>query len=152
LINTKLLLKNVYPLNLKIMKSITISTKALLLIAVFVVISFYAFKDPKPTAKVQYMQLTTVESIIPGGLGRSKMITTKTDGTFTEENMENFYSMVGINFGNIEANDKDIVNKINTLIADGWELTDVNSGSQSPSQGYAQGIFLTRYLFKKTAE
>ena len=101
---------------------------------------------------MQYMQLTTVESIIPGGLGRSKMITTKVDGTFTEEKMENFYSMVGINFGNIEANDKDIVNKLNSLTADGWELAQVTSGSQSPSTGYEQGIFMTRYLFKKTAE
>jgi len=98
------------------------------------------------------MQITTIESIIPGGLGRSKMITTKVDGTNTEETMQNFYSLVGINFGNIEANDKDIVNKINAMEADGWELAQVSVGAQSPTKDSNQGIFLTRYLFKKTAE
>lgn len=98
------------------------------------------------------MQVTTVESIIPGGLGRSKMIVTKTDGTFSEEKMENLYSMVGINFGNVEANDKDIIAKLNNLSSEGWELAQITAGSQSPSQGYEQGIFMTRYLFQKTAE
>lgn len=136
------------------MKTITISSK-MLFAALFIAVcifGFYAFKTPKTTSKLQFMQVTTVESIIPGGLGRSKMIVTKTDGTFNEEKLENLYSMVGINFGNIEANDKDIVAKLNNLSADGWELVQITAGSQSPSQGYEQGIFMTRYLFQKTAE
>lgn len=136
------------------MKTITISSKmliAILLVAVCV-LGFYSFKTPKTNVKLQYMQVTTVESIIPGGLGRSKMIVTKTDGTFNEEKLENLYSMVGINFGNIEANDKDIIAKLNNLTAEGWELAQVTAGSQSPSTGYEQGIFMTRYLFQKTAE
>ena len=134
------------------MKTMTISTKIILGLAVIAIASFYAFKPAKTATKTTYCQITTVESIIPAGLGRSKMITTKVDGTFTEEKMENFYSMVGINFGNIEANNKDIVNKINTMEADGWELAQVTVGSQSPTKDSNQGIFLTRYLFKKTAE
>lgn len=136
------------------MKPITISSKmliAILCVAVCIV-GFYSFKTPKTNTKVQYMQVTTVESIIPGGLGRSKMIVTKTDGTFNEEKLENLYSMVGINFGNIEANDKDIIAKLNNLTSEGWELVQVTAGSQSPSKDFEQGIFMTRYLFQKTAE
>jgi hypothetical protein len=136
------------------MKTITISSKmliAILLVAVCV-LGFYSFKTPKTNAKMQFMQVNTVESIIPGGLGRSKMIVTKTDGTFNEESLENIYSMVGINFGNIEANDKDIIAKLNNLSAEGWELIQITAGSQSPSKDSDQGIFMTRYLFQKTAE
>ena len=134
------------------MKSITLSTKLLLIAGVIAIASLYAFKPAKTSAKTQYMQLTTVESIIPGGIGRSKMITTKSDGSFVEDNMENFYSMVGINFGNIEANDKNIVGKLNSITADGWELVQVSTGTQSPSDKNNQGIFLTRYLFKKAID
>lgn len=136
------------------MKTIAINSRilvAVLFVAVCI-LGFYSFKTPKTNTKVQYMQVNTVESIIPGGLGRSKMITTKSDGTNDEEKLENLYSMVGINFGNIEANDKDIIAKLNNLTADGWELVQITAGSQSPSQGYEQGIFMTRYLFQKTAE
>lgn len=129
-------------------------THNLLLIGLGVIIiaSVFAFKPVQKSAKVQYMQVTTIESIIPGGLGRSKMLITKPDGSFTEEKMENLYSMAGINFGNVTANDKDIVNKINSLSADNWELESVTVGAQSPSDGTVQGIFLTRYLFKKSVE
>lgn len=127
-------------------------TYLLIGLGVIIIASVFAFKPVQKSPKVQYMQVTTIESIIPGGLGRSKMLITKPDGTFTEEKMENLYSMAGINFGNVTANDKDIVNKINILTADNWELESVTVGAQSPSDGTAQGIFLTRYLFKKSVE
>lgn len=109
----------------------------------------FSFKSKNDTGTDVYMQVTTVESIIPGGLGRSKMLITDENGGTTETNLENFYSMVGINFGNITENNKKIVAKINELCGKGWELDEVSTGVQSPTDGGKQGIYLTRYLFKK---
>ncbi|MFN4234760.1 MAG: hypothetical protein ACK4IK_08145 [Bacteroidia bacterium] len=95
----------------------------------------------------EYMQITTVESVVPGGLGRSKMITTKPNGEMEEINLENFFSMVGINFGNIRNNDKIITQKISELAKDGWKLEHVTSGVYGADK--STGIFITRYLFKK---
>jgi len=109
----------------------------------------FSFKSKNDTGTDVYMQITTVESIIPGGLGRSKMLITDENGGTTETNLENFYSMVGINFGNITENNKKIVAKINELCGKGWELDKISTGVQSPTDGGKQGIYLTRYLFKK---
>ena len=110
--------------------------------------SIWAFR-PVP-AKYNYMNVTVVESIIPGGLGRSRMIITMSSGNAVEADIENLYSMVGINFGNISKNDKKIIEKINSLQQDGWELHHITAGVQSPGGADAQnGIFLTRYLFRK---
>jgi len=109
----------------------------------------FSFKSKNDTGTDVYMQVTTVESIIPGGLGRSKMLIIDENGGSTETELENFYSMVGINFGNITGNNKKIVAKINELCGKGWELDEVSTGVQSPTDGGKQGIYLTRYLFKK---
>ncbi len=100
-------------------------------------------------AQDKFIQVTTVESIIPGGLGRSKMIITKEDGTQTESDLENLYSMVGINFGNIKQNDVAVLTKINNLLGDGYELMYVNTGVQSPADNKGGGIYMTRYLLRK---
>lgn len=110
---------------------------------------FFSFKSKNDSGTDVYMQVTTVESIIPGGLGRSKMIITDENGNSTDTELENFYSMVGINFGNITSNNKKIVAKINELCGKGWELDEVTAGVQSPTDSGKQGIYLTRYLFKK---
>ncbi len=121
------------------------------LVGVFMVIS--AFRHaPQPPSKVVYMQVCTVESIIPAGIGRSKMITVMPDGTKSEEDLQNFYSMVGINFGNITNNNISITRKINDLVAQGWEFDKVMTGTQSPSENNSQGIFISRYFFKKSLE
>jgi hypothetical protein len=112
-----------------------------------------AFKSAAPPApKTVYMQFCTVESIIPGGLGRSKMITVMPDGTKTDEDLQNFYSMVGINFGNISGNNITITKKINDLVAQGWEFDKIVTGTQSPADNNGQGIFISRYFFKRTLE
>ena len=112
-----------------------------------------AFKSAAPQpAKTVYMQFSTVESIIPGGLGRSKMITVMPDGTKTDEDLSNFYSMVGINFGNITSNNIAITKKINALVSQGWEFDKILTGTQSPSDNNGQGIFISRYFFKRTVE
>jgi len=119
--------------------------------AIFVTI--VAFQSAvSPPSKVVYMQFSTIESIIPGGVGRSKMITIMPDGTKTEEDLQNFYSMVGINFNNISNNNTTITRKINDLVGQGWEFDKVITGTQSPSDKNEQGIFISRYFFKRNVE
>jgi hypothetical protein len=127
-------------------------TKSVMLSSLFtlVLVSLLAFKSAEDTpVKPLYMQVSTIESIIPAGGGRSKMIITLPDGKQNESDMENFYSISGINFGNVQSNERAIIEKINQLTAEGWELHQVTSGVQSPSASKSQGIFITRYLFKK---
>ncbi|MFM7729830.1 MAG: hypothetical protein ACKO6L_02195 [Flavobacteriales bacterium] len=129
-------------------------------------------------ASAQYQVVTIVESILPGGTGRSRMIectstvdynaftTVRTDGKdskqgdvdrgdlkidgFKETKMLNFFSMVGINFQNIASNDAIIVSKLNEMDAQGYELAFVASGVESDAgKEDGQGIFVTRLYFKK---
>lgn len=116
-----------------------------------VLMSFFAFRTASPANEYRFRQFSTVESIIPGGIGRSRIVSTDESGTAIEKDLLNFYSMVGINFGNIANNDKLIVDKINEYTKDGWELYAVTSGVQSPSEKSAQGIYMTRYLFRRPA-
>ena len=126
----------------------------------------------------EYKVITVVESIVPGGLGRSRMIETKsdlnindftterTDGKksdqgdvkrkdakvdiFAESKLLNFYSVTGINFQNIASNDALISSKINQMVAEGWDLAFVLGGVESDSgKSDGKGLFITRYIFKK---
>ena len=126
----------------------------------------------------EYMIVTTVESIVPAGIGRSRMIvqkdhlnvedftTTRTDGkkssqsdvkrsdakinNFDETKMLNFYSIAGINFQNIASNDALITDKINKLTKDGWRMMFVTSAVESDAgKDDGVGIFITRYIFMK---
>jgi hypothetical protein len=119
--------------------------------------------------------ITSVESIVPSGLGRSRIISanedkdykeytttqTEDDNTrnksdrdeirvrdFDETKLLNFYNIAGIRFQNIAANDAIISSKINTMIEEGWELAFVTSAVES-STNNDPGIFITRYIFKK---
>ena len=126
----------------------------------------------------EYSIVTTVESIVPGGMGRSRMLcvrqtvdyksftTSRTGGkdskqgdvdrsdikidAFDETKLLNFYSMVGINFQNIASNDAVIASKINTMISEGWDLAFVSSAVESDAgKQDGDGIFITRYIFRK---
>ncbi len=126
----------------------------------------------------EYKVVTIVESILPGGMGRSRMIeatttldhnnytTERTDGkdskqgdvdrsdlkinAFKETKMLNFFSMVGINFQNIASNDAMIMSKLNEMDAQGYELAFVASGVESDAgKDDGQGIFITRLYFKR---
>ncbi|OFX36154.1 MAG: hypothetical protein A2X08_03155 [Bacteroidetes bacterium GWA2_32_17] len=126
----------------------------------------------------EFKVITTVESIVPMGIGRSRMIdnkqpmdykkftTERTDGKDSDQgkvdrtdakidNMEetkllNFYSGVGINFQNIASNDAIIGSKLNEMAKEGWELMFVTSGVESDSgKDDGKGIFITRYVFRK---
>ncbi len=123
----------------------------------------------------QFKIITSVESIVSGGLGRSRLVSaneekdytqytstqTADDNTrnkskrgeirvkdFDETKLLNFYNVAGIRFQNIAANDAIVTSKINAMVADGWELAFVTSAVESSSKGDT-GIFITRYIFKK---
>lgn len=128
----------------------------------------------------EYQIVTVVESIIPNGLGRSRMIsvndsrdyqeftTTRSEEDnsrnksdrgdirvkgFDETKLLNFFNLGGIRFQNIAANDAIITSKINSMAEAGWELTFVNSGVESyGGKGDDNGIYITRYIFKRPKE
>jgi hypothetical protein len=95
----------------------------------------------------EFFQMTTIESVVPGGLGRSRLIMTDEEGKINEMKMENFFSLVGINFENIRFNDQLIGDKLGDLSEKGWELMQVNSAAYGHES--STGIFITRYLFKR---
>ena len=130
------------------------------------------------TAQTEYKVITSVESIVPNGLGRSRLISsndvkdykeftsTQTDDdntrnkskrdeirvrNFDETKLLNFYNLGGIRFQNIAANDALISSKLNDMSDEGWELMFVTSGVESKGdKSDNNGIFITRYVFKRT--
>jgi len=125
----------------------------------------------------EYKVITSVESIVSSGLGRSRLISaneakdykaytseqTDQDNTrnkskrsdirvknFEETKLLNFFNIGGIRFQNIAANDALISSKINAMVSEGWELAFVTSAVESDSgKGDGSGIFITRYIFKR---
>ena len=96
----------------------------------------------------KFVQITTIESVVGGGIGRSKMIITKEDGGQEERDLENLFSIAGINFKNIRSNETSILQAIKSYIDNGWKLFSTTPLTLSPgTNGY--GIFMTRYLFIK---
>ncbi len=146
----------------------------------FITILGLVFLKPEAQAQnTEYKVVTIVESIVPMGLGRSRMIeatqemnvddytTERTDGKrsgmgqvkrgalklnrFKETKLLNFYSGVGINFRNIASNDALIASKINKLASEGWELVFVTSGVEADAgKEDGTGIFITRLYFKRS--
>lgn len=118
------------------------------LLALFIIVtalSTETFAQQKP---LQYMQVTTIESVVGGGVGRSKMVISNSDGTQEERDLENLFSLTGINFKNIKSNENDILNTIKSYTAKGWRLMSTVPLTLSPNNGGA-GIFMTRYLLVK---
>lgn len=107
-------------------------------------------QDSKPVSS-NYVQITTVESVIAGGMGRSKMLITKDDGTTEEKDLENLFSMVGINFKNVKENENNIISTLKKYTDDGWKLVSVTPLTLSPGQS-SNGIFMTRYLLAKESK
>lgn len=122
--------------------------------------------------------VTVVESIIPMGLGRSRMVenmtnvntedfrTSRVDGKtssqrtvsrkelkvdkFDEAKLLNFFSAAGINFQNIASNDAMIAARIMELESEGYSLVHVTSAVESFAGGDdGSGIFISRMYFKK---
>jgi hypothetical protein len=146
--------------------------KKLLLVTALALMTFIGAQS-----QVEFKVVTSVESIVPNGMGRSRLIsanevkdykdftTTQTEDDnsrnksdrgeirvkdFDETKLLNFYNIGGIRFQNIAANDALITSKINTMIVEGWELAFVTSAVESEcGKGDGQGIFITRYIFKR---
>lgn len=97
--------------------------------------------------RYEYMQISAIESVVPGGLGRSRLISTSKEGQMMEKELLNFFSLTGINFGNIQNNDRVIATRLNELSEEGWELYAVNSGVYGTEK--STGIFITRYIFRR---
>jgi hypothetical protein len=126
----------------------------------------------------EYRIVTTIESIVPAGIGRSRLIdhktaadyhsltTERTDGKkseqgeikrddirvdhFEETKLLNFFSIAGINFQNIASNDAVVSSKLTEMAKEGWTLVFVTSGVESDGgETDGNGIFITRYVFKR---
>lgn len=129
-------------------------------------------------AAPSYKVITVIESVVPAGIGRSRIIengsdlnvtdftTERTDGkkssmgevkrkdakvdVFSETKILNFYSAVGINFRNIASNDALISSKLNKMVSEGWELEHAFSGVEADAgKSDGVGIYITRFIFKK---
>lgn len=113
----------------------------------------YSFRPVAVPQAYSYRQFSTIESVVPGGLGRSRVITSDESDQMVEKDLLNFYSVTGINFKNVANNDRIIVETINKHIAEGWELhtvtTGVNDSGGGTGGGGGTGIFITRYLFRR---
>lgn len=135
------------------------------------------FSQEKTKQEFEVKVITSVESIIPDGLGRSRLISvnekrdykkftsiqTKNNNTrnkskrkdirvrdFEETKLLNFYNLGGIRFQNIAANDAVISSKLTTMLSEGWNLMFVTSAVESDAgENDGNGIFITRYIFKR---
>ncbi|GAB4296765.1 MAG: hypothetical protein Kow0068_21130 [Marinilabiliales bacterium] len=145
---------------------------------VFYIGIFIALISTAVAQQYEYKVVTSVESIVPMGLGRSRIImnnenidykdftTSRVNGkdsnqgnvkrsdakidNMDETKLLNFYSGVGINFQNIASNDAIIGSKLSAMSAEGWELVFVVSGVESDAgKDDKNGIFITRYIFRK---
>jgi hypothetical protein len=123
----------------------------ILIVAVAISTSLKA-QDNKVEAGKQYMQLTTVESVLAGGIGRSRMIITNPDGSQKESDLENLFSLVGINFKNIKQNEDKLLKTLKEYTGMGWKLDQVTSLTLSQNDTGAGGIFMTRYLLSKNED
>ena len=116
-------------------------------LSIAMIVSIFAFNTPSPS--YEYMAFTTIESIVPGGAGRSRMLIDGGDVELDEQKIKNLYSMMGIKMENIFENDQDVVSKLNDLSNEGWELAFSNTGVQSPTDGGSAGIYCTRYILRR---
>lgn len=135
----------------------------------------FAFKG-EGEKQYEFTSFTVVESIVPSGLGRSRLIssleeknfedfTSERTGdfdrnessrqeirvkNFEETKLLNFYNLGGIRFQNIAANDALINSKVTQMINQGWELKNIVSGVEAVgSKDDANGIYITRFYFQR---
>jgi|TARA_R110002126_G_scaffold1360_2_gene7673 hypothetical protein len=152
--------------------------KKLALIVTLLVLSvaqMYGQETSKQAFEIKV--ITSVESIIPSGLGRSRLISSNEERDYkqftssrTEENntrnkskrkdirlknfeetkLLNFYNLGGIRFQNIAANDALISSKLTEMLSKGWDLMFITSAVESDAgKNDDNGIFITRYILKR---
>jgi hypothetical protein len=147
--------------------------KLVVLFALYVFCTNPVFSQRDYEVKV----ITSVESIVSSGLGRSRILSsnderdykeftseqTEDDNSrntskrrdirvknFEETKLLNFYNLGGIRFQNIVANDALISSKLTDMLTEGWDLVFVTSAVESDAgRNDDNGIFITRYIFKR---
>ena len=155
---------------------------AITMVAVLMLLSgvFMSFRSAtnEGAGVTEFTSLTVIESIVPSGIGRSRIIQALEERdykTYTkvmseddkgrnkskradirvknyeETKLLNLYNMGGIRFQNIAANDAVLKSRVNAMLAEGWEIVSINSAVEAfAGKDDTDGIFLTRYYFQRT--
>ena len=151
--------------------------KLVSIIALYTLFANVGFSQEITQPAVEFKVITSVESIVSSGLGRSRIISSneerdykqftssQTDNNntrnkskrkdirvknFEETKLLNFFNLGGIRFQNIASNDALISSKLSTMISEGWDLMFVTSAVESDAgKNDDNGIFITRYIFKR---
>ena len=161
---------------MKNIKNIVIGISAV--IGFTAILTGFTNEETSIVQQYEFEIVTVVESVVPKGLGRSRMLAkteivdynpstsvrtedgekvkSKNDKrkdirtkAFEETKLLNFYNLGGIRFNNIATNDAMVKSKLNQMTAEGWELTFVTGGVESSGDKDPNGIYLSRYIFKK---
>ena len=161
---------------MKNIKDIVIGISAI--IGFTAILTGFTNEETSIVQQYEFEIVTVVESVVPKGLGRSRMLAkteivdynpstsvrmedgekvkSKNDKrkdirtkAFEETKLLNFYNLGGIRFNNIATNDAMVKSKLNQMTAEGWELTFVTGGVESSGDKDPNGIYLSRYIFKK---
>lgn len=124
-------------------------TSLILGFALIVAIPMFMALSPKAEkpATTEWRVVTVVESVVPGKLGRSKVLTMDSNGATSESEIQNIFSMTGINFANLQTNNRSITDVLAKNSAEGYELVEIVPGNFGDNN--SQGIFMTRLVFKK---
>ena len=148
-----------------------------LVLSCMLFLAIFSGYEVKAQKGYEFTSFTVIESIIPNGLGRSRIIhaletrdykefasvRSEDDNTrnksdrddirvknFEETKILNFFNLGGIRFQNIAANDAMVNSKVNGMMDDGWELMTIIAGVESDAgEKDGQGIFITRFYFKR---
>ena len=161
---------------MKNIKNIVIGISAV--IGFTAILTGFTNEETSTVQQYEFEIVTVVESVVPKGLGRSRMLAkteivdykpsttvrmedgekdkSKNDKrkdirtkAFEETKLLNFYNLGGIRFNNIATNDAMVKSKLNQMTAEGWELIFVTGGVESSGDKDPNGIYLSRYIFKK---
>jgi hypothetical protein len=159
------------------MKKLNITVVVASLAVIVTLVAFTNNVTPAPPAAVEFTSFTVIESIVPNGLGRSRIVTAleKRDYTeftsvqsaedkernksdrgeirvknFEETKLLNFYNIGGIRFQNIAANDALVNSKVATMLAEGWAIVNIVAGVESVGgKDDKNGIYITRFYFTR---
>ena len=156
------------------MKKFNYITLAVAIVAIAAVLFSFTSKAP---AGIEFTSFTVIESIVPNGIGRSRIInaleprdykafTTVRTGeddernksdrdeirvkNFEETKILNFYNIGGIRFQNIAANDAVVNSKVNDMLSQGWSIISITAGVESKGgKDDDDGIYITRFYFQR---
>jgi len=159
------------------MKNLNFNSLGVVIIALSAVLFAFTANKPAPPAQYEFTSFTVVESIVPNGLGRSRIINAleerdykefttvrseeentrnKSDRdeirvkNFEETKLLNFFNIGGIRFQNIAANDAIVRSKVTSLLNDGWQIVSIVTGVESVGgRDDSEGIYVTRFFFQR---